>query len=267
MTKDGTNESYVVSYAIHCAALALMEKEDFKFQYTFKNKEDYESYNEKYSNLYSQKTNDIREGGYKLYTAIDMKKQKKLQKAVDKGLAYSKEKNSDKTKYALQGAAVCVDNSTNYVVAIVGGRGTKDSYNRAYLSARQSGSSIKPLIDYTPAFETGAYSPSTVVNDQPIENGPKNSGGGYRGSLHLREAVQRSINTIAWQVLEKITPKYGMSFLDKMHFHNLSYVDNDNLSLSLGGFTEGVRVVDMAKGFSTLANNGSYSEKTCIQKK
>ena len=181
-----------------------------------------------------------------------MKKQKKLQKAVDKGLAYSKEKNSDKTKYALQGAAVCVDNSTNYVVAIVGGRGTKDSYNRAYLSARQSGSSIKPLIDYTPAFETGAYSPSTVVNDQPIGNGPKNAGGGYRGSLHLREAVQRSINTIAWQVLEKITPKYGMSFLDKMHFHNLSYVDNDNLSLSLGGFTEGVRVVDMAKGLSLI---------------
>ena len=62
------------------------------------------------------------------------------------------------------------------------------------------------MIDYTPAFETGAYSPSTVVNDQPIGNGPKNAGGGYRGSLHLREAVQRSINTIAWQVLEKITP-------------------------------------------------------------
>ena len=80
LTKDGTNESYVVSYAIHCAALALMEKEDFKFQYTFNDKEDYESYNEKYSNLYSQKTNDIREGGYKLYTSIDMKKQKKLQK-------------------------------------------------------------------------------------------------------------------------------------------------------------------------------------------
>lgn len=67
----------------------------------------------------------------------------------------------------------------------------------------QSGSSIKPLIDYTPAFETGAYSPSTVVNDQPIENGPKNSGGGYRGSLHLREAVQRSINTIAWAGIRK----------------------------------------------------------------
>ena len=66
--------------------------------------------------------------------------------------------------------------------------------------------------------------------------------------------------------LEKITPKYGLSFLDKMHFHNLSYVDNDNLALSLGGFTEGVRVVDMAKGYATLANGGNYSERTCIKK-
>ncbi|MCH5267368.1 MAG: transglycosylase domain-containing protein [Lachnospiraceae bacterium] len=263
---DGANESYVVSYAVHCAALSLMEKEEFKFQYTFKNKEDYEDYKEKYSNAYSKKSNDIRDGGYKLYTSIDMSKQKKLQKAVDNGLAFSKEKNSDKTKYALQGAAVCVDNHTNYVVAIVGGRGTKDSYNRAYLSARQSGSSIKPLIDYTPGFETGAFSPSTVVKDQKIENGPKNSGGGYRGNVHIREAVARSINTVAWQVLDTITPEYGLSFLDKLHFHNLSYVDNDNLSLSLGGFTEGVRVVDMAKGYSALANNGSYSERTCIQK-
>lgn len=266
IAEDGTNESYVTSYAIHCAALALMEKEEFAFQYTFTDKEDYEEYKERYSDLYSQKCNMIRSGGYKLYTSIDMNKQKKLQKAVNQGLAYSKEKSKDTGKYALQGAAVCVDNTTDYVVAIVGGRGTKDAYNRAYLSARQSGSSIKPLIDYTPGFESGAYSPATLVTDKPIENGPKNAGGSYRGNIRIREAVERSINTIAWQVLQKITPKYGMSFLDKMHFHNLSYVDNDNLALSLGGFTEGVRVVDMAKGYSTLANGGSYSDRTCIRK-
>lgn len=266
IAEDGTNESYVTSYAIHCAALALMEKEDFAFQYTFDNKKDYETYHEKYSEEYSKKCSEIRSGGYKLYTSIDMTKQKKLQKSVDQGLAYSKERNKESGKYALQGAAVCVDNDTNYVVAIVGGRGTKDAYNRAYLSARQSGSSIKPLIDYTPGFESGVYSPSTLVNDHAIENGPKNAGGGYRGNIRIREAVERSINTIAWQVLETITPKYGMSFLDKMQFHNLSYVDNDNLSLALGGFTEGVRVVDMAKGYATLANGGSYSDRTCIKK-
>ncbi len=265
LTKDGKNENYVVSYAIHCAANALMEKEDFEYKYVFKDKEDYEKYKEKYSKVYSEKCDDIRSGGYKIYTSIDMKKQKKLQKAINEGLAYNTERDPDTGKYTLQGAAVSVDNKTNYVVAIVGGRGTKDEFNRAYLAARQSGSSIKPLIDYTPGFESGVYSPSTLVNDHKFENGPRNSGDSYYGEVRVREAVARSLNTVAWQVLQTITPEYGMSYLERLRFRNISYIDNDNMSLSLGGFTEGVRVVDMAKGYSALANNGAYSERTCIK--
>lgn len=264
--KGGSKESYVMSYAIHCAAISLMEKENFKFKYVFDSKEDYQKYNKQYSKVYSEKIESIRSGGYKLYTSINMKKQKKLQKAVDNGLSFNKEKDGDTGKYALQGAAVCINNETNYVEAIVGGRGKNDQYNRAYLAARQSGSAIKPLIDYTPGFESGMYSPSTIVNDHKFVNGPSNAGGGYHGNVRIREAVARSLNTVAWQVLDNITVKYGLSFLDKLHFHNISYIDNDNMALSLGGFTEGVRVVDMAKGFSTLANNGSYSDRTCIKK-
>lgn len=264
--KGGSKESYVMSYAIHCAAVSLMEKENFKFKYVFDSKEDYQKYNKQYSKVYSEKIEGIRSGGYKLYTSINMKKQKKLQKAVDNGLSFNKEKDGDTGKYALQGAAVCINNETNYVEAIVGGRGKNDQYNRAYLAARQSGSAIKPLIDYTPGFESGMYSPSTIVNDHKFVNGPSNAGGGYHGNVRIREAVARSLNTVAWQVLDNITVKYGLSFLDKLHFHNISYIDNDNMALSLGGFTEGVRVVDMAKGFSTLANNGSYSDRTCIKK-
>ena len=264
--KGGSKDSYVMSYAIHCAAISLMEKENFKFKYVFDSKEDYQKYNKQYSKVYSEKIESIRSGGYKLYTSINMKKQKKLQKAVDNGLSFNKEKDGDTGKYALQGAAVCINNETNYVEAIVGGRGKNDQYNRAYLAARQSGSAIKPLIDYTPGFESGMYSPSTIVNDHKFANGPSNAGGGYHGNVRIREAVARSLNTVAWQVFDNITVKYGLSFLDKLHFHNISYIDNDNMALSLGGFTEGVRVVDMAKGFSTLANNGSYSDRTCIKK-
>ena len=264
--KGGSKDSYVMSYAIHCAAISLMEKENFKFKYVFDSKEDYQKYNRQYSKVYSEKIESIRSGGYKLYTSINMKKQKKLQKAVDNGLSFNKEKDGDTGKYALQGAAVCINNETNYVEAIVGGRGKNDQYNRAYLAARQSGSAIKPLIDYTPGFESGMYSPSTIVNDHKFANGPSNAGGGYHGNVRIREAVARSLNTVAWQVLDNITVKYGLSFLDKLHFHNISYIDNDNMALSLGGFTEGVRVVDMAKGFSTLSNNGSYSDRTCIKK-
>ena len=264
--EGGSNETYVISYAIHCSAISLMEKEDFKFKYVFDSKEDYQKYNKTYSKAYNEKIESIRSGGYKIYTSINMKKQKKLQKSVDEGLAFNKEKDNDSGKYALQGAAVCVNNETGYVEAVVGGRGKNDQYNRAYLAARQSGSAIKPLIDYTPGFESGMYSPSTIVNDNKFTNGPSNAGGAYYGSVHIREAVARSLNTVAWQVLDNISVKYGLSFLDKLHFHNISYIDNDNMALSLGGFTEGVRVVDMAKGFSTLANNGSFSDRTCVKK-
>ena len=267
LSEEGSsNETYVISYAIHCSAISLMEKEDFKFKYVFDSKEDYQKYNKTYSKAYSEKIESIRSGGYKIYTSINMKKQKKLQKSVDEGLAFNKEKDNDSGKYALQGAAVCVNNETGYVEAVVGGRGKNDQYNRAYLAARQSGSAIKPLIDYTPGFESGMYSPSTIVNDNKFTNGPSNAGGAYYGSVHIREAVARSLNTVAWQVLDNISVKYGLSFLDKLHFHNISYIDNDNMALSLGGFTEGVRVVDMAKGFSTLANNGSFSDRTCVKK-
>ena len=267
LSEEGSsNETYVISYAIHCSAISLMEKEDFKFKYVFDSKEDYKKYNKTYSKAYSEKIESIRSGGYKIYTSINMKKQKKLQKSVDEGLAFNKEKDNDSGKYALQGAAVCVNNETGYVEAVVGGRGKNDQYNRAYLAARQSGSAIKPLIDYTPGFESGMYSPSTIVNDNKFANGPSNAGGAYYGSVHIREAVARSLNTVEWQVLDNISVKYGLSFLDKLHFHNISYIDNDNMALSLGGFTEGVRVVDMAKGFSTLANNGSFSDRTCVKK-
>lgn len=260
------NENYVVSYAIHCAANALMEEEHFEYKYIFKDKSDYKKYREKYSKVYNEKCEDIRAGGYKIYTSINMKKQRQLQESIDNGLADNTEKDTETGKYALQGAAVCVNNKTNYVVAIVGGRGTDDEYNRAYLSARQSGSAIKPLIDYTPGFESGIFAPSTIVNDHQFEDGPNNSGDVYFGDISIREAVARSLNTVAWQVLEEITPEYGMSYLEKMRFRNLSYIDNGNLALSLGGFTEGVRVVDMVKGYSTLANNGTYSNRTCIKK-
>lgn len=263
---ESSDENYMTSYAVHCAALELMKQEDFDFQYTFADSKAYNDYMTRYGEVYGEKMEQIRSGGYRIYTSLVPSIQKKLQASVDETLRYNIEMNEEGTKYAMQGAAVCVDNDSQYVVAIVGGRGTDDLYNRGFLSSRQPGSSIKPLIDYTPAFESGSYSPSTIVKDQEIENGPKNAGGGYKGNITVREAVARSLNTVAWQVLEDITPEYGLNFLGNMRFHSISYVDNDNLALSLGGFTEGVRVCDMAKGYATLANNGQYSDRTCIVK-
>lgn len=259
------NESYQVSYAIYSAVITLMEQDGFEFQYTFKTKEEYENYKEKYSETYSEMSEYVRSGGFDIYTSLNQKQQKKLQNSVDTVLNGFTEKQSD-NRYAVQGAAVCVDNETGYVTAIVGGRGKKDQYNRAYLAQRQPGSTIKPLLDYAPAFETGEYYPSKIMNDHAITNGPKNSGGSYRGNISMREAIARSINTIAYQTLQGIGVDTGLSYLDSLRFSSLSYVDNENLVISIGGFTNGVRVVDMAKGYSTLASRGTYIERTCIRK-
>ena len=262
---EGTDENYQSSYAIHCAALELMKLNGFEFQYTFADKEDYEAYTQRYTAAYSEQSDRIRAGGFQIYTSLDSDLQTRLQNQIDTSLSGFTELQEN-GKFALQGAGVIVDNRTNYVTAIVGGRGTDDPFNRAYLSARQPGSTIKPLIDYGPAFDTGEYYPSRTVNDHKWKDGPSNSGGRYFGNVTVREALNRSLNTVAWQVLEDIGIDYGLNYLGEMQFQKLTYVDNDVPSLSIGGFTNGLRVVDMAKGYSTLANGGVYNDRTCIVK-
>ena len=263
--QEGTDDSYLTSYAVHCASLELMKQEEFPFRYTFSDKQDYDQYMEQYTTVYNEKNDSIRNGGYQIYTSLDQNIQEMLQAHLD-GVLSPFTELQENGKYALQGAAVIVDNQTNYVVAIVGGRGTEDQFNRGYLSARQPGSTIKPLIDYGPAFDTGEYYHSRVIDDHKWEDGPSNSGGRYHGPVTVREALNRSLNTVAWQVLEDIGIDTGLSYLDNMQFQRLTYVDNGVASLSIGGFTNGVRVVDMAKGFSTLANSGLYNDRTCIVK-
>lgn len=261
---ESTKENYQTSYAIHCSAIELMKADGFKFKYTFDNKEDYDAYKENYSNVYSEKSDSIREGGYKIYTTLDSEKQARLQEILDNNLAGFTEIDQETSKLALQGSIVAVDNNTNNVVAIIGGRGTDDEYNRGYLAYRQPGSAIKPLLDYAPAFDSGEYYPSKLVDDHEFEGGPSNAGGHYRGSISIREALNRSVNTVAWQVLSNIGIRYGLDYLGNMRFMGISYIDNNVPAISLGGFTKGVRTVDLAKGYSTLANFGVYSDKTCI---
>ncbi len=207
---------------------------------------------------------DLYTKGYRVYTSIDMDIQKLLQDKIDESLA---DYNTLGTSgaYALQSSAVCIDNSTGLVCAIVGGRSQEDistDYNRAYMSFRQPGSSIKPLIVYTPALEMGYTASSTVV-DSKEPDGPSNSSGHYAGTMTLRAAVEQSKNTVAYKLFREITPENGLSRLLAMHFSSI-VEDDYTLAASLGGLTKGASSLEMSAAYAALANEGNYRLPTCI---
>lgn len=254
----------VETYACYCATRALMEQQGFEFRTDFSSEEDRKTYEDAYQEQYKTCEQSLYTGGYRIYTSIDLNMEEQLQNAVDEKLQDFTDVNEEGI-YTLQGAAVCIDNETGFVKAIVGGRSQEyDGHmlNRAYQSYRQPGSAIKPLIVYTPALERG-YTPDTVVEDAPIEDGPENASGRYLGSVTLRYAVENSINTVAWNLLEEMTPVTGISYLKEMNFAKLSPED-ERPAASLGGFTNGVSPVEMAAAYATIENDGKYREPTCI---
>lgn len=257
---------YVETYTYYCATRALMEQQGFSFRYEFADEAEREAYEEEYQRLYKECERSLYTGGYRIYTSIDLGIQQSLQQAVDDHLAEFTEVN-DEGIYALQGAAVCIDNESGFVKAVVGGRKQEYNghmFNRAYQSYRQPGSAIKPLIVYTPLLERG-YTADTVLVDEPVENGPENYDGIFRGEITLRYAVEHSVNTVAWKCLEELTPEVGLSYLEQMNFARLDKEDN-RPAAALGGFTTGVSPVEMAAAYTALEHDGYYRTPTCVMK-
>ena len=256
--------NYMETFVYWCATRALMEVDGFEFEYEFKNNAAKRAYQKKYDAEYELCNSKLYTGGYRIYTTLDQKIQKKLQQSINEGLKGFKDKAKNGV-YKTQGAGVCIDNETGSVVAVVGGRSQKQTgytLNRAFQSYRQPGSSIKPLIVYTPALENG-YTADTIVDDHKFDGGPSNAGNTYHGKIKLSEAVQRSLNTVAWQIFDKLTPKVGISYLYKMNFSNIVNTD-ETLAASLGGLTNGVSPLEMAKAYATIENDGAYRDPTCI---
>jgi len=258
--------SYALTFALDRAVKALMKSEGFNFRYSFNSDEERKAYNENYSEVYSSCQTRLYSGGYRIYTSIDPEKQKLLQDTVDSGLSVSSEKSKSGI-YSLQGAAVTIDNSSGRVVAIVGGRSQKlkgSTLNRAYQSFRQPGSTIKPLIVYTPAFEQG-YTPESMVKDEKIEGGPANADGAFSGNMTVLDALAKSKNTVAWKLFTEISPAIGIGKLLDMGFSAIADTDYYP-SAALGGFTKGVNAVEMASAYAAIENGGEFREPTCIMK-
>lgn len=264
--------NYMCSYAMNCAVKHIMKEEGFEFKYLFDSDEECDQYWKDYQEKYNTISSEILAGGYKIYTSFDSNLQNQVQGIVDNTL--SGYQDTVDGKYNQQAAVVTIDNDTGMITSIVGGRGTSDEFNRGFLAKRQPGSSIKPLLVYTPAFDKGIINPSSVLNDEKIyaDDGntssfsPKNAYYGYKGAITARDALAMSTNTIAFKLLKDLGIDTGLNYLKEMNFTTLDPADYSAPSIALGGLTNGVTVVEMAKGYATLANKGKYIDKDCIIK-
>lgn len=170
------------------------------------------------------------------------------------------------------------DQSTGYIVAMVGGRGTKSAsrtLNRATDTTRQPGSTFKILSTYAPALDSAGMTLATVQNDAPYNyaNGRPVSNwysSGYKGICTLRYGIEQSLNIVAVKTLTQITPQLGFDYLQNFGFTTLverrevetssgTQIFSDiTQSLALGGITDGVTNLELNAGYATVANNGTY---------
>lgn len=172
---------------------------------------------------------------------------------------------------------VIEDQSTGYVVAVVGGRGAKEgrrTLNRATSAVRSPGSTFKVLASFAPALDSAGKTLATVYNDAPfnyedgtpVNNWYKNPP--YRGINPIREAIRESMNIIAVKNQTVITPQLGYDYLINFGFTTLTsgemingkIYSDINQTLALGGLTYGVTSYELNAAYAAIANQGLYIE-------
>ena len=205
--------------------------------------------------------------GLKIYCAMDTKAQEMIEKEALKVNA--------EYDYDLQTAMTMVDYDGR-VIATVGSSKEKEGnleWDRASHSILQPGSSIKAVIPYPMALDTGIYNYSTLAKDQPIEKyeldywgnwkaGPPNAYEGYFQFMTVPEALAWSSNAAAVQTLELVGIQDAYDHAtNNLGFNNLAPADGTNIgALALGGMEGGVTVREMAAAMEYVGNGGMYYE-------
>ena len=222
---------------------------------------------------------DLKTGGYDIYTSVDLK----LQNAAKSALRYAYNKTLQRIEYykkkerlkqekdpsyvpqdvnvsQLNGALVSLDSQTGDILALVGSIDyKKSSYNRATQGKRQPGSAFKPFI-YQVALDLG-YSGATKLVDvartykyekdgEDLKWQPKNYEKDYKGLISLREALVHSRNLATINLVNDIGLGTLLRELKKFGIKNLPH----DLSIALG--TISLSPLELAHYYTSFANHG-----------
>lgn len=175
----------------------------------------------------------------------------------------------------VEGALISFDQSTQEVLALVGGYDFKrNEFNRALQAARQTGSSFKTIV-YASALDKG-YTPSTPVMDVPIvyeekqqdEEGqeetklwkPSNHGREFSGEIIFRNALVQSLNIPTVKIIEDIGVNWAAEYAKRLGIFSPLNMD---FTLALG--SSSVTLYEMTKVFSEFGRLGKRVKPLVIK--
>ncbi len=227
--------------------------------------------------------------GYSIYTTLDMSMQlsaniavQKQLRILDKSLKFP-DYEENKIKWIsnergkgveppdsyIQSALVCIEPSTGYIKAMVGGRDFSiNQFNRAVQAQRQPGSAFKPFI-YCAAFANKLATPADVIVDAPwgirAPDGkywePKNFSHRYSGPVTLRTALVKSLNVPTAKLMnERVGVNRVIELAQAMGIKSpLAHVP----SLALG--SSEVNVLEITSAYGVWANQGVRAEPISVK--
>lgn len=192
----------------------------------------------------------IETGGLKIYTNLDINAQTILENSVKNNL--TKDDN-------IQTSSVMINPKNGKVIAIIGGKDSeKSEYNRAYLSERQLGSTMKPILYYS-ALENGFTSSTTFRSEETTFTfstnktySPQNYGGTYGNiPISLATAISYSDNIYAVKTHMFLGEENLVNMAKRL---GITARLDEVPSLALG--TASINMLEIAAAYSSFANEG-----------
>ncbi|WP_078596720.1 transglycosylase domain-containing protein [Evansella clarkii] len=210
---------------------------------------------------------EIYEEGMEIHTQMDPQVQQAIEDALENEELFPENEGED----IVQSASVVIDPETGGIKGLKGYRGeyVARGFNRASQLRRSPGSTIKPLSVFAPAMEEG-FSPEDELEDEEMDFGdeeytPTNNDNEFVGELTVREALVTSRNVPAVALLDEIGVEKGYEFLKQAKLP-VEDEEKHNLSIALGGLTNGASPLEMAQAYTVFPNEGNMTEAFAITK-
>lgn len=159
-----------------------------------------------------------------------------------------------------------IENKTGNILGLGGTRedGLRN-LNYSFQTKQQPASTIKPILDFAPAFEYLNYQPQTIINDEEYfyQDGylVKNWDNLYKGEISLRKSLAESRNIPSIKLFNSVGYDKSISFANKL---GLNITEDAHESMAIGGFSEGFSVLEMTSAFTAFPNMGVYNSSNAI---